>query len=164
MRVYSGALDSAEEYEFLKFARRLADASAAVIREYYRTGYHVEFKADESPVTIADRRAEEVMRGMIEREYGDHGVLGEEFGETRPGARYQWVLDPIDGTKAFVSGTYLFGTLIALIKDGRPALGIINQPVIGDYLVGTGNRDHAQRSAGAGEPLRGRRGSDHAGD
>jgi fructose-1,6-bisphosphatase/inositol monophosphatase family enzyme len=63
-------------------------------------------------------------------------VLGEEFGSHQPDARYRWVLDPIDGTKAFVTGTYLFGTLIALVKDGRPVLGVINNPIIGDYLVG----------------------------
>lgn len=138
MRKFSGVLDRGEQKELLAFARLLADASGGVIRHYYRTGYDVDLKADASPVTVADRRAEEVMRDLITREFPDHGILGEEFGEHLPGARYQWVLDPIDGTKAFVSGTYLFGTLIALLKDGRPALGIIHQPVIGDMLVGNG--------------------------
>ena len=77
------------------------------------------------------------MREMIAQAYPDHGVLGEEYGDDRPGADYRWVLDPIDGTKAFVSGTYLFGTLIALLKQGRPVLGIIHQPIVGDLLVGT---------------------------
>ena len=109
MPKFSGELDPAEENEFVHFAQHLADASANVIRQYYRTGYSVELKADESPVTIADRRAEEVMREHIMRHYPDHGILGEEFGAHLPEARYRWVLDPIDGTKAFVSGTYLFG-------------------------------------------------------
>lgn len=138
MRKFSGVLDADEQKELLGFTRLLADASAGVIRHYYRNGYEVETKADESPVTAADRLAEQVMRDLIERTYPDHGILGEEFGDLRPAARYRWVLDPIDGTKAFVSGTYLFGTLIALLKDGRPALGVINQPILGDYLVGTG--------------------------
>lgn len=138
MRTYSGALDASEEAELLAFARQLAESSAAIIRRYYRSGFEVQLKADESPVTIADRQAEETMRELIQRAYPDHGVLGEEFGAHRPEARYRWVLDPIDGTKAFVSGTYLFGTLIALMKDGRPVLGVINQPIVGDYLVGTG--------------------------
>ena len=77
------------------------------------------------------------MRDLIAQAYPDHGVLGEEYGDDRPGADYRWVLDPIDGTKAFVSGTYLFGTLIALLKQGRPVLGIIHQPIVGDLLLGT---------------------------
>ena len=140
MRKFSGTLDAGEQNELLAFAKLLADASAGIIRHYYRTGYDVDIKSDESPVTIADRRAEQIMRELIAREYPDHGILGEEYGEHLPGARYRWVLDPIDGTKAFVSGTYLFGTLIALLKDGRPALGVINQPIIGDFLVGTGEQ------------------------
>ncbi|PJF45763.1 MAG: histidinol-phosphatase, partial [Candidatus Thermofonsia Clade 3 bacterium] len=126
--------------EFLPFAQRLAEVSAAVIRPYFRNGAAVELKADESPVTIADRNAELAMRELIERTYPDHGVLGEEFGSHRPDARYRWVLDPIDGTKAFISGAYLFGTLIALVKDGRPVIGVINQPIVGDCLIGTGER------------------------
>jgi len=138
MRKFSGALDLKEQQELLDFAHLLADASAGVIRHYYRNGYTVETKADASPVTVADRLAEEVMRDLIARRYPDHGVLGEEYGSHQPDAPYRWVLDPIDGTKAFVSGTYLFGTLIALLKEGRPALGVIHQPLLRDFLVGTG--------------------------
>jgi myo-inositol-1(or 4)-monophosphatase len=138
MRRYSGALDAHEEKELLDFTRLLADLSGGIIRHYYRTGYTVDLKSDASPVTVADRRAEEMMRELIMREFPEHGILGEEYGAYQPEAPYRWVLDPIDGTKAFVSGTYLFGTLIALLKDGRPAIGVINQPIVGDYLVGTG--------------------------
>lgn len=137
---FSGTLDDAEQKEFLAFARQLAEVSAAVIRPYFRSGFVVERKADESPVTAADRNAELAMREQIERTYPDHGVLGEEYGSHQPDARYRWVLDPIDGTKAFVSGAYLFGTLIALVKEGRPALGVIHQPIVGDYLVGIGTQ------------------------
>lgn len=139
MRKFSGSLDADEQKELLSFARLLADASAGVIRHYYRSDFQLELKADESPVTAADRLAEQVMRDLIARRYPDHGILGEEFGSHQPEARYRWVLDPIDGTKAFVSGTYLFGTLIALLKDGRPALGVIHQPLLNDFLVGTGD-------------------------
>jgi inositol-phosphate phosphatase/L-galactose 1-phosphate phosphatase/histidinol-phosphatase len=125
-----------EQVELLAFARRLAEVSAAVIRPYFRNGFQVELKADESPVTAADRNAELAMRALIAQVYPDHGVLGEEYGSHQPDAAWRWVLDPIDGTKAFVTGTYLFGTLIALVKDGRPVLGVINNPIIGDYLVG----------------------------
>lgn len=126
--------------ELIPFAKTLADASAAVIRQYFRTDYTVESKADESPVTIADRQAEMVMRTLIAERFPDHGILGEEHGHHQPDADYQWVLDPIDGTKAFVSHSYLFGTLIALLKDGRPILGVINHPLLNDFLVGMGGQ------------------------
>ena len=122
--------------ELIPFARELADASAAIIRQYFRTEYIVESKSDDSPVTIADRKAEETMRQLIVKRFPEHGILGEEFGHYQPDAEYQWVLDPIDGTKAFVSHSYLFGTLIALLKEGRPVLGVINHPLLNDFLVG----------------------------
>ena len=123
---------------WMEFARHLADISAAVIRPYFRGDYQVNLKSDRSPVTIADMQAEQVMREAIMTAFPDHGILGEEFGHHQPDAEYQWVLDPIDGTKSFVSGSYLFGTLIALTRNGRPLLGVINQPLLGDYLVGDG--------------------------
>jgi myo-inositol-1(or 4)-monophosphatase len=128
------------EDELIPFAKELADASAAVIRQYFRTDYIVENKSDDSPVTIADRKAEEVMRALIAARFPDHGILGEEHGHHQPDADYQWVLDPIDGTKAFVSHSYLFGTLIALLKEGRPILGVINHPLLNDFLVGMNGR------------------------
>lgn len=124
----------------IPFARELADASALIIRQWFRAGYDVELKADLSPVTIADRGAEEAMRALIMARFPDHGIMGEEFGQHNPGADYQWVLDPIDGTKAFVSGSYLFGTLIALLHEGRPVLGVINHPLLNDFLVGDGRQ------------------------
>lgn len=126
--------------ELIPFAKTLADASAAVIRQYFRTDYIIENKADDSPVTIADRKAEEIMRELIAKRFPDHGILGEEHGHHQPDAEYQWVLDPIDGTKAFVSHSYLFGTLIALLKEGRPILGVINHPLLNDFLVGMGGQ------------------------
>ncbi|MEZ4560943.1 MAG: inositol monophosphatase family protein, partial [Caldilineaceae bacterium] len=104
------SVDAAELQAYMAFARQLADVSAAIIRRYYRQDYQVDLKDDLSPVTIADRGAEEAMRELIMREFPDHGVLGEEFGHYQPDARDQWVLDPIDGTKNFVAGSYLFGT------------------------------------------------------
>jgi myo-inositol-1(or 4)-monophosphatase len=128
-----------EMLEWRRFARHLADLSAAVIKPHFRSDLRVELKADLSPVTIADMHAEETMRAAIGRAYPDHGVLGEEFGHHQPDARYQWVLDPIDGTKAFITGSYLFGTLIALLKDGQPILGVINHPIFADFLIGDGH-------------------------
>jgi myo-inositol-1(or 4)-monophosphatase len=131
--------DANERALFVPFARELAAVAAAVIRPYHLAGVAVDAKADATPVTIADRRAEEVMRALIAQRFPDHGVLGEEFGEHLPGARYRWVLDPIDGTKSFIANTFLFGTLIALLRDGRPILGVIASPSTGHVLVGTGD-------------------------
>ena len=128
-----------EQDEFRKFAKHLADISANVIKPYFRTKIEIEKKSDQSPVTIADKKAEDIMRKEIEKEYPEHGIIGEEYGSYKKGAEYQWVLDPIDGTKSFISGVATFGTLIALMKDGKPVLGVINQPVTNEFLVGNCN-------------------------
>ncbi|APR82188.1 Histidinol-phosphatase [Minicystis rosea] len=124
----------------LDLARRLADASGAVIRRYFRTGLDAEDKADQSPVTIADREAESAIRQILAVEAPDHGVIGEEHGRDHADAELVWVLDPIDGTKAFLTGKPLFGTLIALLHRGQPVLGIIDQPVLGDRWIGAAGR------------------------
>jgi myo-inositol-1(or 4)-monophosphatase len=123
--------------EFQKFAVHLAERSAEVIRPYFRTDFTVDSKGDASPVTIADKKAEEVMRELIMKEYPQHGIMGEEFGSHNPDAEYTWVLDPIDGTLSFVCGVAIFGTLIALLKNGQPILGIINQPINREMVVGS---------------------------
>lgn len=122
--------------EFRQFSKWLADESGKIIKHYWRTDIKVENKPDLSPVTIADKKAEEFMREMIMKKYPNHGILGEEFGEHNPNAGYKWVLDPIDGTKSFICGTITFGTLIALLKNGEPILGVINQPIINEFLIG----------------------------
>jgi len=126
--------------ELIQFTQHLAQISAQVIKKHFRSGYEVELKEDETPVTVADRQAEEVIRAAIMEAYPEHGIRGEEFPDHQIGAVYQWVLDPIDGTKNFVSGSYLFGTLIALLKDGKPIVGAINQPILDDFLVGNGKQ------------------------
>jgi len=117
----------------LEFANRLADAAGSVIRPLFRGDsrgdWEAETKEDSSAVTEADRAAEAVMRKMIEDERPDDGIIGEEYGRTNEGAGRQWVLDPIDGTQSFVAGRAIFGTLIALMQDGWPVLGIIDQPI-----------------------------------
>ena len=124
--------------EFVDFSKELSRASGDVIMRYFRSDFTVETKADESPVTIADQQAEEIMREMIMKEFPEHGIIGEEFGNHKESAEYQWVLDPIDGTKSFVSGTFLFGTLIGLMKDGQPIVGTIHHPVTDHLLIGAG--------------------------
>ena len=120
----------------IAFAHRLADESGAIIRRYFRRKIAIDQKADLTPVTIADRAAERAMRRLINRQFPAHGIFGEEFGRVGADAEYVWVLDPIDGTKSFISGVPLFGTLIALAHRGRPILGVINQPILRERWVG----------------------------
>jgi myo-inositol-1(or 4)-monophosphatase len=118
-------------------AEAAADVAGAVIRPFFRAGgVAAELKRDASPVTIADRTAEQAMRAVLRERFPEHGILGEEFGLERPEAAWRWVLDPIDGTRAFITGRPTFGTLIGLLRDGVPVLGIIDQPVTGERWVG----------------------------
>ena len=126
--------------EFLSLASALADAAGAAIRPCFRTPLAIDDKPDASPVTAADRAAETAMRELIERHFPEHGILGEEFGQIRPEAEFVWILDPIDGTKSFISGVPLFGTLIALVARGRPILGVIDQPILRERWVGAAGR------------------------
>lgn len=122
--------------EYIALANRLADAAGAVARRYFRTGVSVEDKADLSPVTIADREAESAMRTMIAESFPGHGVVGEEHGAANHDAEFVWVLDPIDGTKSFLSGRPIFGTLVGLVRKGKPLLGVIDQPILSERWVG----------------------------
>ena len=144
----SGAIDPG----LLAFANELADTAGAILRRYFRQGVAVDDKADLSPVTIADREAEAALRAAIERAFPADGILGEEHGALRLDARRVWVLDPIDGTKSFVSGVPLFGTLIALVEAGEPVLGVIDQPVSRERWLGA--RGHATTLNGV--PIRSR--------
>ncbi|MCK8786802.1 inositol monophosphatase family protein [Roseomonas sp. NAR14] len=113
-----------------------ADAAAAVIRPLFRSPLLVEAKGDASPVTAADRGAERAMRALLAARFPAHGIVGEEYGADRPDAEWVWVLDPIDGTRAFVTGRPLFGSLIGLLHRGRPVLGLIDQPATGERWLG----------------------------
>lgn len=126
--------------EYLDFIKSLTNKSTKIIKQYFRGSFQVEIKSDQSPVTIADKKVEEMMREMITREYPAHGILGEEFGDHNPDAEFQWVLDPIDGTKSFVCGVPTFGTLIALMKNGNPLIGIINLPILNETLIGNNEK------------------------
>jgi inositol-phosphate phosphatase/L-galactose 1-phosphate phosphatase/histidinol-phosphatase len=125
---------------FLSLANELADAAGDAIRPYFRTALAIDDKADLSPVTVADRAAERAMRRMIGARFPAHGIIGEEYGRERDDAEFVWVLDPIDGTKSFISGVPLFGTLIALAQHGRPILGIIDQPISRERWIGAEGR------------------------
>lgn len=135
-----------QEYsEFQKFAKYLSDISGEVIKKYFRTQISVDQKKDNSPVTIADKKAEELMREAILKTYPDHGIIGEEFEAHKGKSEYTWVLDPIDGTKSFICGTVNFGTLIALLRNGEPILGVFNQPILNEFLLGDNDTAHLNK-------------------
>lgn len=118
----------------LALALRLVKEAEAPILSRYQTKLEVVKKRDSSPVTEADREAEALVRRRLAELRPEHGVIGEEHGVTRPEARFQWVVDPIDGTKAFIHGVPLFGTLLALLDGGRPVVGVIHMPVLGESV------------------------------
>ena len=125
--------------DFTAFIGRLATASGETILPFFRTSLGVENKNtghDLDPVTEADRAAEAVMRRMIKENFPQHGIVGEEFGSERADAEYVWVLDPIDGTKSFIAGLPIWGTLIALMHNGTPVFGMMHQPYIGERFSG----------------------------
>ena len=122
--------------QFIQFAHLLADASGRIILPYFESQLEVETKDDKSPVTKADREAEAAIRGLIEQTYPDHAIFGEEGGRKKTISEYTWVIDPIDGTRAFIAGRKEWGTLIALCEDGVPILGILNQPATGERWLG----------------------------
>ena len=120
----------------LSLALRLADAAGAAIRPLFRGTWESERKADHSPVTQADKAAEAAIRAILEAERPDDGIHGEEYGLSNESAGRRWVLDPIDGTISFMAGRPIFGTLIALMQDGWPVLGILDQPIAGERWAG----------------------------
>jgi histidinol phosphatase-like enzyme (inositol monophosphatase family) len=120
----------------IALALRLADAAGEVIRPHFRSGISSERKDDATPVTIADREAEEAMRLILKAEAPRDAVIGEEFGDEQGTSGRSWVLDPIDGTVSFIAGRPIFGTLIALVVDGFPVLGVIDQPILKERWVG----------------------------
>ncbi len=122
--------------ELKHFAKNLASISGEIIKNYFRKSISIDKKFDNSPVTIADKKAEELMREAIMKHYPEHGIVGEEFGIYNSTSEYQWVIDPIDGTKSFICGTVNFGTLIALLKNDEPVFGVFNQPILNEFLIG----------------------------
>ena len=138
---------------FTALAIELADAARPIALRYFRSELETVTKDDDSPVTIADRECEAVMRDLIHAAFPEHGIIGEEHGSDRPDATYVWVLDPIDGTKSFITGRPLFGSLIALCRDGKPIVGVIDCSAVNDRWVGAAGRATTHN----GKPCRARR-------
>jgi len=124
----------------IALAHALADAAGAAIRPFFRADFTSEDKADASPVTEADRASEAAMRTLIEAEFPRDAIIGEEYGEKPGSTGRTWVLDPIDGTTSFIAGRPIFGTLIALMQDGWPVLGVIDQPIARERWVGAAGK------------------------
>lgn len=140
----------------MELAIAMADAADGIAARHFRHAFDIEHKADESPVTIADRETESAMRRLIGERFPDHGIYGEEHGNEQLDARHVWVIDPIDGTASFAIGAPVFGTLIALLEDGRPILGAINCPAMNERWIGARGRPTTLN----GTPVRARTCSD----
>jgi myo-inositol-1(or 4)-monophosphatase len=140
--------------DFMAFVDQLASVSGETILPFFRTALSIEDKGPQGafdPVTAADHAAETAMRALIHRNFPDHGIIGEEYGAERADAEYVWVLDPIDGTKSFISGMPAWGTLIALTRNGHPVYGMMNQPFIGERFSGDGAAARYRGPAGKRE-------------
>src|ERR1700726_1311553 len=138
--------------DFAAFVDELAAVSGETIRPFFRSALGVENKSGSGgfdPVTAADRAAEAAMRALIKRTFPEHGIVGEELGADRPNAEYVWVLDPIDGTKSFISGLPTWGTLIGLMHAGRPVYGMMSQPFTRERYFGDGKRTRLRSLAAA---------------
>jgi myo-inositol-1(or 4)-monophosphatase len=137
--------------DFAAFVDELAAVSGETILPFFRTNLGVDDKGPAGrfdPVTAADRAAEDAMRALIKKHFPAHGVIGEEFGNERTDAEYVWVLDPIDGTKSFITGMPAWGTLIALTRMGEPVYGMMHQPFTRERFTGDGNGARYRGPAG----------------
>ena len=138
--------------DLAQFFDQLCEAASAATLPLFRTNPGVANKLDDDfdPVTEADRNAEKAIRDLLENRFPDHGIVGEEFGSVRGDARYQWIIDPIDGTRAFISGIPVWGTLIGLYDEGRPIAGVMDQPFTRERYLGL--HGNASLSVGGGSP------------
>lgn len=134
--VLSPTAGEADVSAFQAFAETLADQAGGLGLQWFRTPLTIENKADESPVTMADKAIEEMIRGKIAAAFPTHGLLGEEHGRERLDACHVWVIDPIDGTRSFITGWPIWGFLLALLENGRPVLGLIDMPALKERWIG----------------------------
>lgn len=139
-------VDTIIDTNLLNFCHHITDLSADIAKKYYRMPNGEVEKGDQSPVTLADREIEAIIRENIKQHYPDHGIIGEEYGRENENSEFQWIIDPIDGTSSFIIGRPTFGTLIALAYQNKPILGIINQPINGERWIGI---DDGSENSGA---------------
>lgn len=122
---------------FLTFAHQLADCAREITLAHFRAPIDVEKKQDGSPVTVADKKTEQALRKMIAEQFPEHGIIGEEQTAKLSQSEFEWIIDPIDGTKSFLSGYPLYGTLIALVKNGQPVVSLIDMPALDERFFAT---------------------------
>jgi myo-inositol-1(or 4)-monophosphatase len=140
--------------DFAAFVDQLATVSGEAILPFFRTSLGIEDKGSAAgfdPVTAADRAAEAAMRALIKESFPEHGIVGEEYGDERTSAEYVWVLDPIDGTKSFISGMPIWGSLIGLMRNGIAVFGMMHQPFVRERFTGDGGAAHYRGPAGERE-------------
>ncbi len=125
---------------FSAFFHEAADAAGAVALKYFRKVIPVDDKDDKSPVTQADREIEQTLRALINKKFPTHGIFGEEFGKENIDAEFVWVIDPIDGTKSFITGRPMFGTILGLMHNGKPEMGVIDQAYTRERWIGVSNQ------------------------
>lgn len=123
-------------YKFIKLANECADISSKIIKKYFRKKIKINIKKDNTPFTKADTEAEQIIRALILKKEPNCGFVGEETGAINSNNEYCWVVDPLDGTKSFVTGKPSFGTLIGLLKNNKPVLGVLNQPILNERWIG----------------------------
>jgi len=123
---------------FINAALEITAAASEIPRRYFRSGFKVDHKQDESPVTVADRETELFIRNALQNQFPEHAIFGEEFGRDNIESEFEWIIDPIDGTRSFVSGMPLYGMLLALLKNGEPEFGIVRMPELDEVFVGDG--------------------------
>lgn len=138
------------EKHYAGFFDEAADAARAIALKYFRGEVAVSDKEDSSPVTVADREIEQKLRALIGEAFPGHGIIGEEYGEENTGAEFVWVIDPIDGTKSFITGRPQFGTIIGLVHQGKPAVGLVDQAFTGERWFGVAD----QFARHNGKPIR----------
>lgn len=131
---------------FIDTALEITAAASEIPRRYFRSGFQVDHKQDESPVTIADRETEQFIRNALQKQFPDHAIFGEEFGRDNVDSEYEWIIDPIDGTRSFVSGMPLYGMLLSLLKRHQPQFGIIRMPELDEVYVGDGQTSTLNQS------------------
>ena len=122
---------------YLNAILAITEDAAKIPRSFFRKPLSIENKEDASPVTIADQRTEEFIRSELARQFPDHSILGEEFGQSTKDSDWHWIIDPIDGTRSFISGMPLYGMLIALLHKGTPVLGVVRMPELSEVYTGT---------------------------
>lgn len=122
--------------DFKQTALKITEQACSIPRKYFRAEIDVDHKLDKSPVTIADQETEKFIRDALKQNFPDHAIFGEEFGRQQNGSDYEWIIDPIDGTRSFVAGMPLYGMLLALLKNQQPQLGVIRMPELDEVYFG----------------------------